>query len=238
MQIEIWSDVKCPWCFVGKRRFEKALEGFEHKDKVTVTWKSFQLDPNLPDHYDGTEQQYLAERKGIPEDQVRAMWDSLSASAAGEGLDFRFEDVVVGNSFTAHRFLHLAKSQGLGDEAKEAILSAHFEQGKDTSDTEFLVQLGAGIGLAERDVRDTLGSDRFADDVRHDIAEAQTLGISGVPFFVIDRKYGISGAQPTDLFAEALDTAWKEANPLTLVSPARSGAPSADGEACGPDGCS
>ncbi|MBG6178923.1 DsbA family oxidoreductase [Arthrobacter sp. CAN_A1] len=236
MQIEIWSDVKCPWCFVGKRRFEKALSGFAHRDQVTVTWKSFQLDPDLPDHYDGTEQQYLAERKGIPEDQVRQMWDSLSASAAGEGLDFRFEDVVVGNSFTAHRFLHLAKSQGLGDAAKEAILSAHFEQGKDTSDTEFLVRLGAGFGLAEQDVRETLSTDRFADDVRQDIAEARALGISGVPFFVIDRKYGISGAQPAELFAEALDTAWKQANPLTLVSPAAS-ATGSDGEACGPDGC-
>ncbi|MHA7154614.1 DsbA family oxidoreductase [Arthrobacter sp. TMN-50] len=236
MKIEIWSDVKCPWCFVGKRRFEKALAAFAHRDQVTVTWKSFQLDPDLPDHYDGTEQQYLAERKGIPEDQVRQMWDSLAASAAGEGLVFRFEDVVVGNSFTAHRFLHLAKSQGLGDVAKEAILSAHFEQGKDTADTDFLVSLGAGIGLAEQDVRGTLSTDRFADDVRQDIAEARALGISGVPFFVIDRKYGISGAQPTDLFAEALDTAWEEANPLTLVTPAGS-AIGADGEVCGPDGC-
>ncbi|MHA7139902.1 MULTISPECIES: DsbA family oxidoreductase [unclassified Arthrobacter] len=237
MQIEIWSDVKCPWCFVGKRRFETALAGFEHRDQVTVTWKSFQLDPDLPDHYDGTEQQYLAERKGISEDRIREMWDSLSASAAGEGLNFRFEDVVVGNSFTAHRFLHLAKSQGLGDAAKEAILSAHFEQGKDTSDTDFLVELGKEIGLTEHDVRATLGTDRFADDVRHDIAEARTLGISGVPFFVIDRKYGISGAQPADLFAEALTTAWQEANPLTLVNPAGSAAASADGEACGPEGC-
>ncbi|GAA1118262.1 DsbA family oxidoreductase [Arthrobacter flavus] len=237
MQIEIWSDVKCPWCFVGKRRFETALAGFEHRDQVTVTWKSFQLDPDLPDHYDGTEQQYLAERKGISEDRIREMWDSLSASAAGEGLNFRFEDVVVGNSFTAHRFLHLAKSQGLGDAAKEAILSAHFEQGKDTSDTDFLVELGQKIGLTEQDVRATLDTDRFADDVHHDIAEARALGISGVPFFVIDRKYGISGAQPADLFAEALTTAWQEANPLTLVSPAGSAAASADGEACGPEGC-
>lgn len=237
MQIEIWSDVKCPWCFVGKRRFETALAGFEHRDQVTVTWKSFQLDPDLPDHYDGTEQQYLAERKGISEDRIREMWDSLSASAAGEGLNFRFEDVVVGNSFTAHRFLHLAKSQGLGDAAKEAILSAHFEQGKDTSDPDFLVELGQKIGLTEQDVRATLETDRFADDVRHDIAEARALGISGVPFFVIDRKYGISGAQPAELFAEALTTAWQEANPLTLVTPAGSAAASADGEACGPEGC-
>lgn len=231
MDIEIFSDVKCPWCFVGKRRFEKALAAFPHRDQVNVTWRSFQLDPSLPEHYEGTEQQYLAERKGIPAEQVRRMWDNLVTQAAGEGLDFRFDDVVVGNSFTAHRFLHLAKAHGLGAEAKEAVLSAHFEQGKDTSDVDFLVSLGTSIGLAEDEIRSTIGSDRFADDVRQDIEEARSLGVSGVPFFVIDRKYGISGAQPTEVFADALASYWKETNPLTMV------AASSDAEACGPDGC-
>ena len=114
MHIEIWSDVKCPWCFVGKRRFEKALAEFPHRDKVEVTWKSFQLDPNLPEHYEGTEQQYLSERKGIAPEQVRQMWNQLTSSAGDVGVNFDFDSVVVGNSFTAHRFLHLAKSQGLG----------------------------------------------------------------------------------------------------------------------------
>ncbi|MBG6217902.1 putative DsbA family dithiol-disulfide isomerase [Arthrobacter sp. CAN_A6] len=232
MDIEIFSDVKCPWCFVGKRRFEKALAAFPHRDQVNVTWRSFQLDPSLPDHYEGTEQQYLAERKGIPAEQVRQMWDNLVTQAAGEGLDFRFDDVVVGNSFTAHRFLHLAKAHGFGAEAKEAVLSAHFEHGKDTSDVDVLVPLGTSIGLAENEIRSTIGSDRFADDVRQDIEEARSLGVSGVPFFVIDRKYGISGAQPTEAFADALASYWKETNPLTMV------AASSDGEACGPDGCS
>ncbi|WP_028281306.1 DsbA family oxidoreductase [Arthrobacter sp. H5] len=231
MQIEIWSDVKCPWCFVGKRRFEKALETFPHRDQVEVTWKSYQLDPDLPDHYDGTEQQYLAERKGIEPEQVQQMWEQLSAQATGEGLNFDFHSVVVGNSFSAHRFLHLAKSLGKADAAKEAILSAHFEQGKDTSDVDFLVKLGAGLGISEEDVRDTMSTGRFADDVRHDIREARTLGISGVPFFVIDRKYGISGAQPAELFREALDKAWQEANPLVVVGHSQ------DGETCGPNGC-
>jgi predicted DsbA family dithiol-disulfide isomerase len=231
VHIEIWSDVKCPWCYVGKRRFEKALAEFPHRDAVEVTWKSFQLDPSLPDHYDGTEQQYLAERKGIAPEQVREMWQHLSRQAEGEGLSFDFDRVVVGNSFTAHRFLHLAKSHGRGDAAKEAVMSAHFEQGLDTSDVEVLVSLGAGIGLGEAEIRETAAGDRFAADVCHDIEEARTLGVQGVPFFVIDRRYGISGAQPVELFRQALDQAWRESHPLVSLTP------SPDGPACGPDGC-
>jgi predicted DsbA family dithiol-disulfide isomerase len=194
MQIEIWSDVKCPWCYVGKRRFEKALASFPHRGDVEVTWKSYQLDPDLPGHYDGTEQQYLAERKGIAPEQVRQMWEHLAAQAQGEGLEFDFDRIVVGNSFTAHRFLHLAKSRGLAGAAKEAILSAHFEQGLDTSDVDVLVPLGTALGLEAGEIRETVAGDRFAEDVRRDIEEARTLGVSGVPFFVIDRRYGISGA--------------------------------------------
>lgn len=231
MHIEIWSDVKCPWCFVGKRRFEKALAEFPHRDSVDVTWKSFQLDPNLPESYDGTELQYLSERKGLPQEQVRQMWGQLKASAADVGVDFDFDSVVVGNSFPAHRFLHLAKSLGKGNEAKEAVLSAHFEQGLNTSDVEVLIDLGETIGIPEQSVRETMSSDRFAEDVRRDINEAQTLGVSGVPFFVIDRKYGISGAQPVEFFRQALDQAWREAHPLVPLST------TPDGEVCGPDGC-
>ncbi len=231
MQIEIWSDVKCPWCYVGKRRFEKALADFPHRDSVDVTWKSYQLDPGLPDHYEGTEEQYLSERKGIAPEQLREMWQHLARQAEGEGLHFDFDRIVVGNSFTAHRFLHLAKSAGRGDAAKEAIMSAHFEQGLDTSDVEVLASLGTGIGLDEAEVRETVAGDRFADDVRRDIEEARTLGVQGVPFFVVDRTYGISGAQPVELFRQALDRAWQEANPLVSLTP------SADGPVCGPDGC-
>jgi predicted DsbA family dithiol-disulfide isomerase len=231
MQIEIWSDVKCPWCYVGKRRFEKALAGFPHRDSVEVTWKSYQLDPDLPDHYDGTEEQYLSERKGIAPEQLRQMWQHLAQQAEGEGLNFDFDRIVVGNSFTAHRFLHLARTHGAGDAAKEAVMSAHFEQGLDTSDPDVLVALGSAVGLDEAEIRETIAGDRFAEDVRQDIEEARTLGVQGVPFFVIDRTYGISGAQPAELFRQALDQAWQEANPLVSLTP------SADGPACGPDGC-
>ncbi len=231
MQIEIWSDVKCPWCYVGKRRFEKALADFPHRDSVEVVWKSYQLDPDLPDQYGGTEQQYLAERKGIDPEQVRKMWQHLGQQAEGEGLNFDFDNIIVGNSFTAHRFLHLGRAHHLGDAAKEAVLSAHFEQGLDTSDVDVLVSLGTGIGLREDEIRKTIGGDRFAADVRREIDEARTLGVQGVPFFVIDRKYGISGAQSAELFRQALDQAWQESHPLVSLTT------SADGPACGPQGC-
>ncbi|MBP2217028.1 DsbA family protein [Arthrobacter sp. CAN_C5] len=231
--IEIWSDVKCPWCYVGKRRFEKALADFPHRESVEVIWKSYQLDPSLPTHYDGTYEQYLAKRKGISPEQVRQMWETLLAQAKGEGLNFDLDRAVVGNSFTAHRFLHLARSHGHGDAAKEAVLSAHFEQGLDTSNVDVLISIGTGTGtgISEEEIRETVAGDRFSDDVRRDIEEARTLGISGVPFYVIDRKYGISGAQPTETFRQALDQAWQESHPLVSV------VPSADGPACGPEGC-
>ncbi|NKX54357.1 DsbA family oxidoreductase [Arthrobacter mobilis] len=234
MKVEIWSDVACPWCFIGKRRFEAALADFEHKDGVEVHWRSYQLDPTLPAHFDGTETQYLSQMKGMPEPQVRQMFEHVKAQAAGEGLAFDFDKIVVANSFTAHRFLHLAKEHGLGAEAKEALLSGHFEKGEDIGDIEYLVCTGAALGLDEREVRDALEGNRFAEEVRADIAEARALGITGVPFFVLDRKYGISGAQPAEVFSQALKQAWAERSPLTVLA---GPAGSADGPACGPEGC-
>ena len=233
MKIEIWSDIACPWCFIGKRRFETALEGFEHKDQIDVEWRSYQLDPTLPDHYDGTETEYLSRIKGMPQDQVKQMFGHVTAQAAGEGLDYDFDKVVVANSFTAHRFLHLAKEHGLMDQAKDALLSGHFEQGKDIGDTEYLVSTGVVLGMPEEEIRETLAGDRFAAEVRADIAEARALGVNGVPFFVLDRKYGISGAQPAEAFAQAIRQAWNERSPLTVLPQSAS----ADGAVCGPDGC-
>ncbi|MGG5172353.1 DsbA family oxidoreductase [Pseudarthrobacter sp. J1738] len=230
MKIEIWSDVACPWCYIGKRRFESALAEFPHKDKVEVKWRSFQLDPTLPEHYDGTELSYLSERKGLDPEQVKGMFAHVAQQAAGEGLSYDFDSVVVANSFTAHRLIHLAEESGKGAEAKERLLSDHFEHGKDIGNTEHLQELGTSLGLVAEDVSAMLNSDRFAEDVRHDFAEARALGVSGVPFFVIDRKYGISGAQPAEVFASALEQAWAEANPLINVG-------ATDAEACGPDGC-
>ncbi|CEA06879.1 DSBA-like thioredoxin domain protein [Arthrobacter saudimassiliensis] len=234
MRIEIWSDIACPWCFIGKRRFETALEGFAHKDEVQVQWRSYQLDPSLPEHYDGTELQYLSERKGMDPQQMSGMLAHVAEQARGEGLAYDFENLVVANSFTAHRLIHAARELGgpaAADAVKEALLSAHFEQGRNIGDVEVLAAIAVDAGLDAGRVRAALAGDDYADDVRQDIAEARALGVTGVPFFVIDRRYGISGAQPAEVFASALEKAWQDANPLQMV------APGTDGPACGPDGC-
>lgn len=233
MKIEIWSDVACPWCYIGKRRFEAALAEFPHRDSVEVTWRSFQLDPTLPEHYDGTELQYLSTRKGLAPQQVAQMFDHVAEQAAGVGLHYRFDKVVVANSFTAHRLLHLAADHGLQDAAKERLLSDHFEHGRDIGSREYLTALGTDLGLDRTDVEELFTTDKYASEVRADFDEARALGISGVPFFVLDRKFGLSGAQPKETFTAALNQAWSEAHPLVMVG-------SGDGEgadACGPEGC-
>lgn len=244
VKIEIWSDVACPWCFIGKRRFEKALEKFPHRDEVEVQWRSYQLDPSIPEHYDGTELGYLSERKGMAPEQVRTMFGHVTEQAAGEGLAYDFDTVVVANSFTAHRLIHLAAQSGKADEAKERLLSDHFEHGKDIGNHEYLRTLGAELGLPAQDVEELFTTDKYADAVREDIAEARAIGVSGVPFFVFDRKYGVSGAQASDTFSQVLDEVWQESHPL--LTPAAVGAQASgstaddadlNGQACGPDGC-
>jgi predicted DsbA family dithiol-disulfide isomerase len=243
MKIEIWSDVACPWCYIGKRRFEAALAEFPHRDQVEVQWRSYQLDPSVPDHYDGTELDYLSTRKGLAAAQVTQMFDHVAAQAKGEGLNYRFDAVVVANSFTAHRLIHLAAAHGKQDAAKERLLSDHFEHGKDIGSPDYLASVGAELGLDAGDVAELFSTDKYADDVRRDFAEARALGISGVPFFVIDRKYGLSGAQPATSFTMALEQAWQESHPLVMVGSTESGAGQASANdtpgagACGPDGC-
>ena len=230
MKIEIWSDVACPWCYIGKRRFEAALAEFPHRDSVEVHWRSYQLDPSLPEHYDGSELDYLSTRKGMAPQQVSQMSDHVAAQAKGEGLDYHFDKVVVANSFTAHRLIHLAAVHGVQDAAKERLLSDHFEHGEDIGSQEYLTALGGDLGLDAEDVAELFSTDKYANDVRSDFEEARALGISGVPFFVIDRKFGLSGAQPAETFTAALNQAWQETHPLVLVN-------TADGDSCGPDGC-
>src|SRR6478752_364477 len=223
MKIEIWSDVACPWCYIGKRRFETALAAFPHRDAVEVQWRSFQLDLSLPEHYDGTELDYLSTRKGMAPDQVAGMFEHVASLASAEGLDYRFDAVVVANSFTAHRLIHLAAAHGQQDAAKERLLSDHFEHGRDIGSREYLTSLGAELGLDAGDVAELFTTDKYADDVRRDFAEARALGISGVPFFVIDRKFGLSGAQPAASFTMALEQAWQESHPLVMVGVDKSG---------------
>ncbi|WP_020143148.1 DsbA family oxidoreductase [Terracoccus sp. 273MFTsu3.1] len=239
MKVEIWSDIACPWCYIGKRRFEKALDAFPHRDEVEVEWRSYQLDPTLPDRHDGTELDYLVDRKGMSRAQVSQMFDQVTAIAADEGLRYDFASVVVANSFAGHELLHLAQARGVGDEVKEALLSAHFEHGEDIGDREVLVRIGTQVGLDAEEIARGLATHTWRDAVVADITAANSLGIRGVPFFVLDEKYGVSGAQPTELFTQALEQAWRESHPLVMLQPVATGiaTDATDTVACGPDGC-
>ena len=220
MQVEIWSDVVCPWCYIGKRRFEKALEGFSHRDDVSVTWRSFLLAPDTPKDFDGSADDYLTKIRGFAPEQVRVMQAHITDLAAAEGLDFQLSSSRTGPTVDAHRLLHLAAERGLGDELKERLLRAYFTEGLPIADLDTLVELGAEIGLDPVEARTVLESDAYLDGVNADFAQARAYGINGVPFFVVDQKYGVSGAQESGVFAELLEKAWAEAHPLTMVGTA------------------
>jgi len=207
MKVEIWSDVVCPWCYIGKRRFEAALEQFEAADEVEVTWRSFQLNPDHPVGARETHDEHLARKLGVTPTQVHELNERLVALAAAEGLDYHFETYVTVNTFDAHRVTHLAEALGLGLQIHERLFRAQLVEGEILDDTETLVRLAAAVGVPEADTRRVLASDAYAAEVKADIDEARAIGVTGVPFFVLDRRYGISGAQPAALFLEALRTA-------------------------------
>jgi predicted DsbA family dithiol-disulfide isomerase len=230
MKVDIWSDVVCPFCYVGKRRLEEALESFAHRDDVEVVWHSFQLDPGAPAIAEGRTVEKLAAKYGMTLEQAVAAQESLAANAATVGLEFNWQETKSGNTFDAHRLIHLAAGQGKADAMKERLLRAFFTEGEQIGDREVLVRLAGEAGLDEGQAREVLESETHADDVRADIAQAQAYGIRGVPFFVIDGKYGISGAQPTELFSQALTQAWTEAHPLQMVS--TDGDATCEGDSC------
>ena len=210
MKVEIWSDVMCPFCYIGKRKFEKALEQFNHKADVEVVWKSFQLDPTLKTDPKTTVNQMLADKKGWSMEYAKEMNDHVSRIAKEVGLTYNLSQAVVANSFDAHRFSHLAKKQHLQDQAEERLFSAYFTEGKNTADKDTLIQLGKEIGLDAGSVKQMLESTDYAEDVRNDIREAQQVGVKGVPFFLINDKYTISGAQESSTFLGALNQIWDE----------------------------
>ena len=234
MKVEIWSDVVCPWCYIGKRRFEAALDRFEHRDDVEVEWKSFELDPGA--HSAGSAGGYaerLAKKYSMSLAKAQDMLDSMTAAAAAEGLDFHFERAVASNTFDAHQVIHLAGLHGVQDQVKERLLRAYFTEGEPVGDRDALVRLAAEAGMDPAEVRQALDEQMYADAVRADQAEAASFGISGVPFFVVDRKYGVSGAQPAEALLQVLKRAWTESSPLIMAD-----AGSGDAIVCGPDGCS
>ncbi|GAB4139346.1 MAG: DsbA family oxidoreductase [Bacteroidia bacterium] len=210
MKIEIWSDVMCPFCYIGKRHFEKALEQFPGRDRVTVEWKSFQLNPDLVTQPEKNSIQHLAEAKGWTMDYAREMTAYVTDMARQVGLTYHLDKAVTANSFDAHRLSHLAKEYNVQDAVEELLFKAYFTEGKNTADHEVLTQIGVAAGMDAARIQSMLTSDEYSDDVRRDFQTAQLIGIRGVPFFVIDRQYGISGAQPVSTFLLTLMKAQEE----------------------------
>ncbi|MEJ5961797.1 DsbA family oxidoreductase [Pedobacter immunditicola] len=213
MKVDIWSDVRCPFCYIGKRKFEKALSQFEHKDKVEVEWHSYELDPNAKTEPDKNPHEHLAEIKGQTKQWAIEIGKYVSETAAETGITFDLDRQVVANSFNAHRLIQLAKSLGLGDEAEEGLFAAYFTAGKNIDDKQTLIEIGVSIGIDEDVVARMLESNSFTDEVRYDQSTAKSIGISGVPFFIINQKYSISGAQPPATFLDALKMSWLEYAP-------------------------
>jgi predicted DsbA family dithiol-disulfide isomerase len=218
VDVEIWSDIACPWCYIGKRRFEAALEQFEHRDDIHVIWRSFELDAGAPHGRTGDRAERLAQKYGMTVEQAREAEQQLTGVAAGEGLPFRFDIARSGSTFDAHRLVHLAETHGLQDEMKERLLGAYFTEGELMSDHDTLVRLAAEVGLDERQARELLAGDRYADEVRADERTAGELGISAVPTFVVDRKLGATGAQPPEALLDLLRQGWARRNPASALA--------------------
>ena len=210
MTIEIWSDVMCPFCYIGKRKFERALAQFPQKEEVNIVWKSFQLNPNLVTDTTKNTTEHLAEAKGWTLDYAKGRANHVTQLAEQVGLTYDFDKAVVANSFDAHRFSAFAKTKGLQDAAEERLFSAYFTEGRNTADHATLAELGEDIGLNGLEIKAMLAGNAFADEVEQDIYEAQQYGIRGVPFFLLDRKYGVSGAQESPVFLQALTQTYNE----------------------------
>src|SRR5690349_1274222 len=232
MLIEIWSDVVCPWCYIGKRRLETALAQFAHADDVDVVFRSFELDPTAPQVGTETVAEMLGRKYGGGTAGARQMMARVDDIAAQEGLRFDYAHATHSKTVDAHRLLHLALAQGgppLQRALKEAFLDAYFGHGRSMGDHGVLREVAVGVGLDAGEVDRVLAGDEFTDAVRSDVERARAYGATGVPFFVVDRAYGVAGAQPTEVFTQVLEQAWAESHtPLQVL---------ADGTVCGPDGC-
>ncbi len=210
MIIDIWSDVVCPWCFIGKRRLEKALALFEHRDQVTIRHRAFQLQPDITTTVDT--KSYLAQKYQMAAEQVEQMQANVCAIADGEGLCYNLDGTLSGNTFDAHRLLLWSAEIGKQDALLEAMYSAYFEKSQPLFSREDLIAVCSQVGISATEVDEILSSDKFSQEVIADRALATQLGATGVPFFVVDMKYGISGAQPLEAFTQTLETAWQEAH--------------------------
>jgi len=231
VRIEIWSDVVCPWCYIGKRHLEAALDDFPHRDDVEVVYRSFELDPTTPEVPVETTVESLARKFGTDVAGARELMKRADGVAASVGLTFNHADAPHARTVDAHRLLHLALDEGRQGELKERLLAAYFLRGANMGDHDVLRRIAVDAGLDPARVDEVLAGDDYADAVRADIAQARAYGANGVPFFVVDQRYGVSGAQPTEVFRQLLDRAWSDTHPAVELV----GGPAAD--ACGPDGC-
>jgi predicted DsbA family dithiol-disulfide isomerase len=210
LPVDIWSDVACPWCYLGKRRFEAALARFEHRDDVAVTWHSFELDPDAPRVSEQPAAEVLARKYGTELGQAEAMHAEMTERGAAEGLEYRFDRVRGGNTFDAHRLIHHAAAHGRQDAMMERLMRAYFTEGAALGDRDTLARLAADVGLNEHEARAVLAGGRYGGAVREDERVAMRIGIRGVPYFVLGRRFGVSGAQPADALLEALEHAWAQ----------------------------
>jgi len=232
MKIEIWSDVMCPFCYIGKRNFEMALADFPDKDKIEVEWKSFQLDPTVPEVATESQEDYLVKRKGMSREQVKGMLANVTEMARQAGLEYHLDKSVMVNSQKAHQLIQFAKTKGLGDEIEEKLFSAFFTEGKNIADTDTLIELGNSIGLEKQAIESALNDEQYKNLMDKDIQEARAIGVTGVPFFVFNRRYAVSGAQPPQAFLETLKKSfgeWRAENPKINLEISQ-------GESCGIDG--
>lgn len=210
MEVNIWSDVRCPFCYIGKHKFETALEQFKYRDNLKINWRSFELNPDLQTDTDINALDHLAQSKGISREQVDRMTGHVARAAFEVGLTIETSETVVANSFNAHRLIQFSKTKGLGSDVKETLFQVHFAEGKNIDDIDILCRIGVEAGLDGEEVKSVLTSGDYTDEVKSDEKTARSIGINGVPFFVFNDKYAVSGAQPPDTFLEVLEKSWEE----------------------------
>jgi len=215
LRIDIWSDIVCPWCYIGKRRFERALSAFEHRDEVEIVHRSFQLNAAMPTGSVRNHRDHLMSKYGLSESQAGAAQVRMERTAAEEGLEFHLVGGVTGNTFDAHRLLHLAKERGVQDAAIERLYRAHFTEQRSIVDEASLLALAAEAGLDTDQARDVLRGDAYADAVAADLREAREHRVTGVPYYLLDHRHVVSGAQPSEIFAEAFRRAWTDTSGTT-----------------------
>lgn len=232
MKIEIWSDIMCPFCYIGKKHFEEAVKHLPFKNSINIIWKSFQLDPTLEQGNNTiSATEYLMTRKGISKQYVEQMLSDISNRGAEVGIEFNQDISKVTNTFLAHRLIHFAQSKGKANEMEERLFKAHFTLGENVGEINTLLNISEEIGLDRNEIEQVLNSNQYSSEVESDIIEAQQLGIRGVPFFVIDRKYGISGAQPVEVFTKTLEKAYEEVSPKFEMQN------TTNANSCDADGC-